>query len=555
MLRRALALCAVLACSEAPGTDRPPSPVTLDASVPTPPFRCTAEAEAPVPDGLTMGGIECIPVGARSPAAPEAWPDAAALASFRAPVRYVSPTAPPGGDGSATSRAFSTLAEALVSLRDGGGTVVLARGRHQVAQPIELRGAVALEGTGALGGSDLVLVGSDWINVRDGAARLHHVAVLRSGGAERPTAPSLQVSSGGSASLEDVRLEGGGLGLLVDGGRVDALRVTIAVFAGDGVRVQGGGSASLVRAWVHHCNRGVVTEDGVAHVRESLLASNGTVGLLLRGRAPGNGAASCTLEGPSREPGPLQCLARVALVGNTTVGLAVTGAPPGESGPVVEARRLAIVDTRAWSTPSGDGVLVVGRAELRVDPEATTEGSRGLGTQVLGNARAGVLVTSGARLSLTGARVAFNGGPGVFVQDSAAASRVSYNHLQRNHGLAIGVTATGAVGELVCNAILETIPATLSTNLGAVPVGDGVSVSGAGLGSPETLVVRKNTVRSNPRFGMVFFGRYTLMLDQLPGTITDNGYPIGVYGPTVRGVGYDPQAQPQRTPAVPRGGP
>ncbi|MBI5514471.1 MAG: right-handed parallel beta-helix repeat-containing protein [Deltaproteobacteria bacterium] len=246
-------------------------------------------------------------------------------------------------------------------------------------------------------------------------------------------------------------------------------------------------------------------------------------------------------------------MSKVALACNGLVALGVSGTVAGRAGPSVVARRLSVFGTRAVAVgdgglSGGDGILVNAGADLTLDPELRSDAMRGLGSQLLGNARAGTLASSAARLRLSGARVAFNRGPGVFVQDSASALQLGYNWFQQNRGLAVGVTSTGSIAEIVCNTFTETIPARLRTNLGELDVADGVSVAGS-VDSPLTFAVAENIVSQNPRFGMLFTGPMTVMLRQSSGTVARNGFPIGAYsGAVIQGVGYNPAAQPRAVP-------
>lgn len=218
-------------------------------------------------------------------------------------------------------------------------------------------------------------------------------------------------------------------------------------------------------------------------------------------------------------------------------------------GPVVEARQVVVQGTRAVGR-DGDGVYVGSRARLTFDPEMRSDAVRGFGSQILGNARVGVLVSGQAELSLSGARVAYNLGPGVYAQDSAVLGRLGYTWFQQNRGLSVGVTPTGTVRELLSNGITETIPARLATDLGTLDVGDGVSIAGSVMGMMG-VAVQQNVVQRNSRFGMLFTGPVTATL--MENRVSGNGFPIGAYnGAVVQGTGYDRAAQPSAAPGVAR---
>ncbi|MBI5517356.1 MAG: hypothetical protein HY909_26520 [Deltaproteobacteria bacterium] len=544
---RLVALAAFCGCGGGDTPDVPLTPVRVAVVTEVPHLRCAMAAEAAVPDGRTAGGVECLPVGAQARAAVD-WPEPPATAPFRAPVRYVSPMATAGGDGTTRERAFNSLTAAAASLGDAGGTLVLSRGRLALDQPLELLGPVAVVGAGAGEGSTVALTGAGALRLRGVGAELRDLAVVREGAPPTAGAPSVEVPSGASARLEDVRVEGAGVGLLVSGGSVEAQRVTVARSAGDGVKVTLGGRAVLARLYVHHgAGRGVVSEASVVHLRDSLVYENGDTGVLLQGRAGmGAGAASCGLEGPSGA-GALQCLSRVSIVCNTRVGLAVSGITVASPGPEVEGRRLNVSGTRSTGR-DGDGVYLGARSVLRLDRDLRDDALRGAGSQVLGNARTGFLASGASRLAVSGARVGYNLGPGMMVQDSATVESLGYSAFLQNRGLSVGVTPTGSVVEIVCNTITETIPARLATALGMLEAADGISVGGSVVaGADGAVAVRQNDVQQNARFGMLFDGRVTVTLQG--NRVTQNGFPIGAYnGATISGAGYSPEAQPRAVP-------
>lgn len=76
-------------------------PVRIDVVATPPLLRCPQEAQAPIPNGTAMDAVDCVPVGPTAGAA-SMWPEAPMGTTFRMPVRYVSPGAPAGGDGSQT---------------------------------------------------------------------------------------------------------------------------------------------------------------------------------------------------------------------------------------------------------------------------------------------------------------------------------------------------------------------------------------------------------------------------------------------------------------------
>lgn len=537
-------------CENSIVADDGPMDVYIDAAADAPLLRCPTEAEAPVPNGTSMEGVECIPVGPMAHA-PANWPDPPPGMTFRAPVKYVSPTASSGGDGSSRERALPTVSAALALLGAGGGTVVLASGQHSIDQPIELSTSIAIEGVSASGGSDLLLSGTGLLRVQGTGVTLRNLAVLHPSTPGTPTSPDIQIASGAAARLEDLRVEGGGVGILVNGGSLDALRLTVTRTVSDGVMVSNRGRANLARAFIHHTSaRGLVADGAVVHLRESLIYENAAVGVLFQGGAmTGLGASSCSLTGDPEGSGALQCVSKAAIVCNGIVGLGINGASLTAPGPTVEIRRVSVFGTRAVGM-GGDGIFVGARAELHVDPELRSDAMMGLGSQVMGNERTGFLVSGAARIALSGARVAYNRGPGIYVQDSATATQLGYNWFQQNRGLAVGVTPTANIAEIVCNGISETLPALLRTDLGMLNVADGVSVAGTlTAGASGRVAVQQNMVRQNTRFGMLFTGPVNVMLQQNAGTVVNNGFPIGAYsGAVIQGTGYDPAAQPRTPP-------
>ena len=182
------------------------------------------------------------------------------------------------------------------------------------------------------------------------------------------------------------------------------------------------------------------------------------------------------------------------------------------------------------SAGSGYGVYAARGASLSLDGALPAgEASLSRGSQVLGNARAGVVVETGASsardttLALRGAFVASNDGPGIILQRGAAATEISYARVVDNAGLGLGLTEGTRVGEILCDQFTDTRPATLPTTVGPFAVGDGLSVYAASVTRADD-----NDLSRNGRFGALL-GDATARLTGNRGA--DNLYGVGNYAP------------------------
>lgn len=517
-------LCS-LGCSESGSLPRQKPEVFIDAATIAPRLNCPTELEAPVPNGSALEGVECIPVGSMAHLTTD-WPEEVPGMPFRAPVRYVSPNAPIAGDGSTSEHPLRSVPEALLTLGQGGGTIVLSRGRHAVDQPITLLESVSMQGTGSAEGSDLILSVGGMVQIQGTGVSLRDLAVI---GADIPPpsdAANVEVLSGASAQFEDIRIQGGNVGLRMVGGNLVVRRISVAQTTGDGVVISENAQAILQRAHVHDTGgRGVVSDGSALHLSDSLISRNALAGVSIRGVAANDiGASSCGSLGEPEGVGALQCLSKVAIIDNNVVGLAVSGSTSSDSGPTVDAQRMFIYGTRVFNG-GGDGVLVSSHAELRLNSPLRSCTLQGLGSQIVGNERSGVVASAGARISISGARISFNHGPGVFAQDSAVVLQFRFNQLQQNHGWGVGIAPSTFIEEIFCNSVSETLLGRFPVGNVILEVADGVSVSGTPLESSGVLEVRQNSIQRNSRYGILFAGRFAVVLRD--NQIVDNRFQIG----------------------------
>lgn len=475
------------------------------------------------------GSIRCETVGALiAPVPPgRAWADATLTpwGPFREPVKHVAVGAA-GGDGSA-SRPFGSVSEALAALGAGGGTILAGPGAHRVAA-LSVSGDVAIVGVGAHpAGTSLLLSGALTAGGADAVLRIA-AARLRADGA---SVDGVVAAPGARALLADVVMEGVRNGVTATGARVEADGLTVLGSRSNGVALTAGSHARLTRFVVRDgLNQGIFADTSRVLLSRGLIMENGRHGLSLVG-APSadSGAMACEGTGVA-VPGPLDCLSEVSITCNGIAGLYVEGARQ------VEGRRIASSGTRAVpGTSGGDGVYVGPSANLRVDRELTSPEARGTGSELVGNARAGVLVQgAGASLELRGALVGSNEGPGVYVADRATASAIGACIVGDNGSLGIGATPSTTLGEVSANNISDTRLVSLVTDRGALMLGDGISVSSA-VGARPRIVT--NELSRNSRFAAILVDSPAEVRGN---TGEGNRYPVTGYNASLEG--FDPSA-------------
>lgn len=464
------------------GCDAEPPPVASSIE------RCPEENQAPLRNGPGAARpFDCVTVGATTALTGGEWP---AVDALPAPRVYVSPAASPGGDGT-LARPFDTLASAVSALATGGGTIALARGTHDLRATLSLPPGVTLVGAGA--GITMLLAtgGRAAVELSAGTGGVRGLTIRFDAGAAVDADVGIAARAGATLTLDDVRIERAAVGVLADGATVVGTRVTALRPAFAGVRLEAGARGVFSLLWVHHSvNYGVRATDAVIHLTDSMITCNGISGLTVSGAPPPmGGAASCA--GDLRAPsGDTMCWRRVAFIENASQGIdvAVCRANSAECRDrtgriVVEARLLSVSRTQTRECDrgrcGGDGVSVGPHVRLSFDPEVVTAAGRGSGTAVVSNARAGLLVQGpDAVIALDGARVAGNGGPGVFLQAAARAERIGHVVVEGNSGLGVGVTPSSTVGVMVDNRFVDTHVGSLVLSSGeTVTFGDGLALA------------------------------------------------------------------------------
>lgn len=536
---------------------------------------CPGPFEAPL--RLADGAHRCTRVGPPDAPAGE-WPDVTGAAP---PVVFVRA----GASGVGTREApFGDLGAALAAT-PAAATVVIARGALPLDAPLALTRPVTLLGAGA---GATVLQGA---GVRVSAASVT-VAVTLAGLTVRldPSAPRPAVEAVGAGvvlTLRGVALEGGADGLRALAGAT----VCAGEVAATGARQRGlvaiGGAALFLRSVVVRGNgeAGVIVDRSHLHLDRSLVANNGRDGVAIRGALRGEACATdadcaapspcagfeftrrCAADfgaGAARRCRSVDLVTDVAALGNAVTGLRASRSPPTAAeaaagmsdailawaGPQVLGARVILAGTRALDgAPGGDGLYVGPTAAVALDPDVSSDAARGLASELVANARAGALVDGdrnaaagpvppalrqAGRLTLGGARVASNLGPGIYVQERAVADRIGYTEVADNVGLGLGVTSGGGVPLMVCNRFVGTRVGVITPEEPTArpfSVGDGASLAqGAGTGGRTRIV--DSEFGDNGRFGLVFDGYDATLDDGARGGNrgAGNAYGLAVYG-------------------------
>lgn len=485
---------------------------------------CAAPFEAPLADG--EGRSPCVALGATRDTSTEEWPDLDRLpdgVTRRDPVRYVRPGA--SGDGSRASP-FGSVSQALASLGATGGTLALTRGEHSVTEPLTVRGAVTVIGVGAASTTlSARTTGALWsITGTDATLALARVRVTEPMPASRS---AITLTGGASVRLDDVSLDGFEDAVSLNGSRLEATRLTIARARRNGLVALAASEVRLTDFVVRDgALQGVFLQDSVAQLARGLIASNGRHGLSFTGTPPaGRGVEGCVGDARTR-PGMIECLDSLALVRNGIAGAFLAGPH------VVEARLLHVTGTTVVTgLAGGDGLVVTTGASLRVDPERTDPDPmrRGRGSRIVGNARAGLL-TQGDRATLTvrGALIGSNEGPGVYLAERARAEAIGESTVRDNGALGVGGTRSATVATITCNGIEDTRLAELRTAVGTLSLGDGISLANV---AGRTEIVA-NEINRSGRFALVLVGA-TARAERNSGV--GNAIAVGRYGSTLEG--------------------
>lgn len=455
------------------------------------PVRCAGENEAPLRDGTGPENVNCTRVGADLTSAPGGWPAATTL---RSPVVYVDSTAAPGGDG-VMGRPFNSLPDAFSALPASGGSVI-ARGAFTLSGPLTARGDVILVGTGPTRGTTITIPhGQSGLSIAgsSGALRLRGLSLRYVGGAPSDADVALSASGGALLQANEVSIEDAGNGIRADGSTVNAESVSVLRPTRIGVLLTRGRGV-LRRILVRDgLLQGIRADAAHLDLRESMVMNQGRQGVQLFNDADTSGGARDCTTGTTG--GSHDCLERVVSIGNTSAALYI------ENSRTVEARLLSLSATRSGAIMDGDGLVLANGASVLVDTDlADAPRNQGRGSEIVGNARAGVVAQGlGVSLSIRGALIASNGGPGVFLADNALGREVLASAVVGNVGLGVGSTPSASLVSIQCNGIFDTRMGAVATDRGMLMVGDGLSVSMAGMGVSAVA----NEFTGNARFGAV----------------------------------------------------
>lgn len=480
------ALGALGACEEAAVTAAP------DASRMV--LRCPGDREAALPDGA--GGVRCLAVGARGAGGTDEWPNVTGASS----VRYVRAGTGAGGDGT-RDRPFRTIAEGVDGATEGT-VVALSAGRHTLAATVRVTAGVTVTGAGPDRTVVTLPMTETALRWEATGGTLRGARLARGG---TPTATdavvALDVADGASLAVEDVIIEGAGIGAQVGDAVFRANRVDVLRAGRNGVRLRPGARAALTGFVVRGGAAAGVTADGAhVHLRDGLIDHNEGNGLALAGDVTTRGgSATCDGEIDLGGAGPRDCLSRVSIQCNGITGIYVDGAR------VVDAREITVWGTRArGGVPSGDGVFLQGGGRMMLDADRPAEERVGTRSLLGDNARMGILAEgTGTTVTARGLRAVGNANGGMFIQRSAVAEEVASGEFRGNGGVGIGVAQDAQLRALRGT----TIAATTSAEVAAVSaagnvtlhLADGLSVAGGRVDA------RANHFDDNARFGAVFF--------------------------------------------------
>lgn len=444
---------------------------------------CPAENQAPLRNGPGAARpFECVVVGATTSGGAAEW---AAVDALPSPRVFVSSRAAAGGDGS-RERPFDSLAAGAAALAATGGALVVARGQYPLAATLSLPPGTALIGAGASATTIAAPHGRAAVEFISGRGEVRSLTVRFAEGPAVDDDVGIAARSGVTLTLDDVRVELAATGVGATGATVTATRLTALRSAFAGVRLDGGSRGVFSRLWVHHgTGYGVRASGSVVHLSDSLITCNGITGLWVRGAPPAmSGAASCAgdLSVPS---GDTMCWRRVAFDENKPQGVDVAVCREGEGGScvgsagriAVEASLLSVRRTGQRGSGGGDGISVGPYTRLRLDADVSGAAARGLATLVADNKRAGLLVAGPeAVVTVHGARIANNFGPGVYLQAAARAEELNDTVVSGNIGLGVGATPSSSLGAVLRNQFLGTTVGALVPG-GGVTFGDGLAIS------------------------------------------------------------------------------
>ena len=315
------------------------------------------------------------------------------------------------------------------------------------------------------------------------------------------TTVGVELREGAALTLQDVIIEGAGIGVQAARAVLRADHVDVIRSGRNGVRLMQGATAVLQSFVVQGGAAAGVTADAAhAHLVEGLVDHNAAHGVSLVGAVDTRGgSASC--EGIDADgEGPRDCLQRVSVQCNGIAGLYIDGAR------TVDARALTVWGTRRVADlPGGDGVYVQRGAHLLLDSDLAASGAmRGTRSLVGANARMGLLIDGvGTTVGARGLRAVSNVSGGLFVQESAEVSEVVAGAFLSNGAVGIGIARGATLRLLQSTRVDDTRPGEIAAvgAAGAVTLrlADGLSVADG------AVTARDNELSNNARFGAVFF--------------------------------------------------
>ncbi len=461
------------------------------------------ERMAPIPAG--NGEIRCVRVGAAETAAT----GYASEAGLAGPFGYVDPSAGPGGVGT-RAQPFRTITDALQSTPAFATLLLSAGAPHAAATDTRIERNVTIigGGSGAMG-SVIRPTGTGVVFSVTGASGRLTIRGVRVDATGSMSLEAVRVDAGAHVDLEDVMFVGGQTALhAAMGGSAALSRVTIDDATGDAVRLDAGGDAVIQNLLARRPgSHGINANGGRVSVSEARIhgAANGAI--VLQGTAP---------VGEDR-------VEFVAALRNANVGLGVNG----------DGRRVLVRLSTFAGTASrvgsldGFGVYLGGGAAARIDPERTAVGEREHGTQVIGNARGGMLV-SGTRttVSANGMLIASNDGPGAFVQGDVGAVAFREDMFRDNDLVGLGIVGGFSQVSLQCNGFHDTQLTDRLIGAANVHAGDGFWAASPMPVSIATPMLNNSFAR-NQRFGAFTFD-VMAVIDR--SDFSGNGFPSGAYG-------------------------
>lgn len=456
-------------------------------------FECMSADEAPF--RTTGAAAECRRVGI-DPAA-EAMGEFADATGFTMPV-YVRAGAS-GGDGSVGSP-FGTLAEAAAVI--GADAILLGRGEHTVAAPVSFAASIAIVGAGA--------------NATTLQAPAGTAITLAAGGSVRglkvvspATGENVAIEiTGGAATVEEAAIEGSVFALVATGATADltATNVTIEGAARVGVLARDGARGALDSVLIRDGERyGIVSVDSVLDLASVFVTRHVRDGIAFLGGGPHTATDVVSSQ-------------------NGVTGMRV------ELAAALTARRLVLQGTHVPDgLVGGDGLWIASGSSVLLDAELpATDASRGLGSALVANERTGAAADgTGTTFSMHGAVVLSNEGPGIFMQQMARSDVLGYALVEDNGALGIGIASGANVAAIPCDVVIKTRMSDLTTTLGTVRLGDGLSITEGAVGD-STMVVG-NDFSDNARYAAVMSGaNVTASMN----TGSGNRYPITAWGGT-----------------------